>query len=392
MSYRREAPDVLFIGYTHKTRYEMKRAVLAGTFGVLAAILVASCGGTVGTGGDPDSGTDTGTDSTADMVTDTVVDTGDDVIEDVIPDTATDVVTDVPEDNPVDTDLDTGVDTVIDTVVDTVVDTGPDGSITGGPDCSDPGTAVLGVNSGDSSDDSDSYAIDGCNNLGGPDEVWEFTSTDEGIYTFTMETDGFMAVMMVWETCGSDSEYACLNPDPDSTTASGSFLMGAGETIYLLADDDTEGGAGGAYTITIDYAPIPPGDDCTDIATATDGTNDGNTSIFGDDYEGECEGGSTPPISGPDQMWEYTATCTGTLNVEMDTYSGGNPFLCTLDLQTTCGDAGTSLDCDNDYYSGRDGVCNVSASVSSGDTVYILADTNSSGERGSAYELNIECI
>ncbi len=371
----------------------MRRTFISCALALLVAALAAACGGTLKVAGDGDTTTDVDTDTAVDSSAepDSVTDPGDDTPADTGADVPPDTEADSPADTWTDTGDDTGTDTAVDTGTDTATDTVTD-TPAGGADCSAPGVAHLGTNYGDSSDNADSYAINGCNDQGGNDETWVFTAAETGVYGFEMQTAGFNAVVMVWADCGSTSAYQCFNPDPDSSTAGGTLVLDAGDTVYVLADDDTLGGTGGAYTLTITFTEIPPGDTCADPAVAADGTGTGDTSLYANDYDGECEGGTTPPLSGPDQVWQYTATCTGTLSVVMDTGAGGGGFNCTLDLWTACGDAGTSLSCDNDYYSGRDGVCSASTTVTAGDVVYILCDTNNAGVMGDAYDLVVDCV
>jgi hypothetical protein len=164
----------------------------------------------------------------------------------------------------------------------------------------------------------------------------------------------------------------------------------SGETYYILCDTDDEDDVGGLYTLEIEEFVPPPGDNCADPSTAADGSDSGDTTLFLNDYDGACEGGGAP-ASGPDQVWEYEATCSGTLTVTMDTTSGGD-FACTLDLWTTCGDITSSLDCENDGATFTpNGICEVEATVTSGTTYYILCDTNNAGVSGGEYSLEIDC-
>jgi hypothetical protein len=136
----------------------------------------------------------------------------------------------------------------------------------------------------------------------------------------------------------------------------------------------------------VGVAPVT-GDDCSNFFTAAEGAaNFGDTSVATDDYEGSCEGGSTVPPSGPDQVWEYTVTQNGTLNVNMYTDAGSGGFPCTLYMRSTCTDSSSELDCDN-AFSGD--TCYISATVSDGDTVYIFADTNNPGVLGGWYMLDV---
>jgi hypothetical protein len=234
-----------------------------------------------------------------------------------------------------------------------------------GNSCADPQTATLGDNSGDSSSLEDWYGIDGCNNIGGNDEVWEFDVPSDACYEVIMDTDGgFDAVVMIWpDECGSDSSWICGNPDPDSDVASAEFCAFAGETIYILADSDDDGNGGGGYTLTINELPPPdPGDHCLDPFTAElDTVHSGDTTMAEPDYQASCD----PNDSGPDQVWEFTATTDGWVDIVMDT-TVDTEFQCTLAVRTDCDDIDTEVVCDNDWYS-QDGICNLYMEVQAGE-------------------------
>ena len=178
-----------------------------------------------------------------------------------------------------------------------------DTPLAAGDSCCEPHVASLGANTGDSGGDNDTYAIVGCNNLGGADEVWSFTPAEDGIYEVEMDTSSggaFSAVVMIWNECGSTSDFICGNPDPDAEVATTTFTGFAGQTYYFLADADVQDDLGGAYTLTVtNLGPIPEGEDCNSTASAVDGTNSGgDTSMMANDYDdASCEvaGGGPDP-------------------------------------------------------------------------------------------------
>jgi hypothetical protein len=194
-------------------------------------------------------------------------------------------------------------------------------------------------------------------------------------------------VLMIWTDCGSTSDFYCGNPQPDDTYASGTIAGFAGETYYFLVDTDDDGDPGGGYTLSItNTGPIPESYDCDSPLTAVDGLNTGgDTSIAANSYDdATCEiaGG------GPDQIWEYVATSSATLHVEMDT-TIDTQFRCTLSARSTCTDVGTELDCENDGATDDDGICDLYFDVTSGETYYIFAETNNPGLEGGPYDLTL---
>jgi hypothetical protein len=250
-----------------------------------------------------------------------------------------------------------------------------------GNDCSDPLTASLGDNNGDSSVHDNSYGIVGCNDAGSVDEVWAFTAPASTWYDVTVDTGGdFDVVLMLWTDCGSTTDFQCANPEPDSDTAALGFCAEADVTYYILVDTDDDGDAGGTYTLNITEGTVTAGDNCCDPHTAALGSNSGDTTTQSDSYGVVgCN-----EISGNDEVWEFYVETAGWYEVTVDT--NGNFDVVVMVWPGDCGSA-SEWDCGN-----PEPDSDVASSLfyaDAGATVYFLVDPDNDGDTGGAYDLTV---
>ena len=172
----------------------------------------------------------------------------------------------------------------------------------------------------------------------------------------------------------TDSD-ADTDADTDSDSDSDADTDSDSDTdVDSDTDADTDTDSDTDSDSDVDTGPATTGEDCDDLFEAFLGDgNAGDSTDAADDYDGSCEVNT----SGNDQVWVFHATTSGTLEVVMDTNSGGEHYQCTLYVRTECDNEATEQDCENNYdVPMSPGVCTVELDVVSGSDYYIFADSN----------------
>ncbi len=219
----------------------------------------------------------------------------------------------------------------------------------------------------------DSLAAGVCAVSRGPEAVWSFTAPATGTVCVNGSESDYDTVLYVRSTCTErESEIAC---DDDIAGAKIEWDAASG-TRYFVFVDGLRTTDAGDYSLTFSEGSCDAAA-CADTETA-DGFGTYTGILIGSsDSDGTCRA-----LSGPDDIWAFTATANGTVCA----YTTGDEVDTVLYVRTECGDTGSEVACDDD---GGDGLNSmIEFSATSGQTYYFFVDGFGAFSEG-GYTLNI---
>jgi CARDB len=203
-------------------------------------------------------------------------------------------------------------------------------------------------------------------NYANPADIWQFTTTITGTYTIDLHSTVFDT-----HVCVFNSAYSLVSQDWDSGIGTDARIfqltLNAG-TYYIEVSSNSPGNAGGSYTLNLQpfIWPVPP--------TITVGsTRQGNQSSTA--ANGHCN------YSNPADIWRFTTTTTGTYTIDVHS-SVFDTHLCVFNsaysLVAQDWDSGTGTD------------ARIFQLTLNAGTYYIEVSSNSPGNAGGAYTLNLQ--
>ena len=214
---------------------------------------------------------------------------------------------------------------------------------------------------------------------GGEDMIYHVTVLEP--VCVKIAVDGVLTYVGVAIDSACPPGATCLASATDSggNPATGNVSLTAGE--YTIMVDTWPSPDCTAYTMTISGCPTaPPNDDCAGAIAVGNGTpavTGDNCGALADLVEASCQSNSNKDV-----WYDYTATCTGT--VQMST-EGSAQSDTVLSVYSACG--GTEIACDDD--SGTGTLSLLSFQAVAGTHYKVRVASYSAGCGG--YNLNISC-
>jgi len=204
-----------------------------------------------------------------------------------------------------------------------------------------------------------------------PDVVYAFTAAADGSVCVDTVGSAYDTTLYVRTTCADeDAEIAC-NDDAVGLQSRAEIGARSGETYYVHVDGFST--RSGDYTLNVrnGTCDATEGDRCSGVVVRGFGTFTGSTASLANDYAGSCR-----TAEGNDRVYMFRAPTSGTICAD----TSGSSFDTVLYVQTSCGDNGTDLDCDDDGGSGL--ASQVEWTASEGTFYYLVVDGYSAGASG----------
>ncbi len=252
-----------------------------------------------------------------------------------------------------------------------------------GDTCADAFAAADGANAGDTaSGQTDSGIVPSCGSAANPDEWWEYVATCSGSATADTIGTGDDTILAVYSDCAG-TQIVC-NDDvnfPPGESGVG-FATTLGNSYWIQIHGWGGGSTLASYALNISCTALTAqgADTCLSATVIGDGTiNDlDGTSTSTIDGATACIG-----TQGPDDWFEYVATCTGT--VSADTLGSGVDTI--LSIHTDC--VGTEIAC-NDDVNFPPGESGLTFGSTVGNSYFIRVSGWGAATIGS-YTLNLSC-
>ncbi|MBC8072699.1 MAG: PPC domain-containing protein, partial [Deltaproteobacteria bacterium] len=206
-----------------------------------------------------------------------------------------------------------------------------------------------------------------------PDDLYEFTAPNSGLFTFDTFGSELDTVLYVRQAGCDSLELAC-NDDSDEGETASQLLTGlaAGQTVLIGVD----GNGSGAYTLNLAEVPCPD----QDLGNVAPQTESGNTTGGFDKLRGSCSSGN-PNDESPDVAYSFTAPADGEYVFDTDG-SNFNTVLYVLD-GASCN--ANEIAC-SDNFAGQQSSA-LSVPMLAGETITVVVDGNFNGSGN--YQLNV---
>ena len=249
-------------------------------------------------------------------------------------------------------------------------------SVSDGESCEDTYSTGFGTTSGTTAGRVHNYR-GSCSLNRAPDVVYDFTAPSNGAVCIDTFGSSYDTTLIVQERCGDPTTDVGCNDDTSGLQSQVEIGGIVGQSYSIIVDGFST--SSGSYTLNVRDGTCDQsqGDTCSGVPIRGQGTWDGSTAGLAADYAAGCRS-----AGGPDRVYFWRAGHTGT--VCMDT--NGSTYDTVLHVQTSCGDAGSEVACDDD---GGDGLqSQVEFSVTEGTFYHVIVDGFSSSSSGD-FVLNI---
>ncbi len=235
---------------------------------------------------------------------------------------------------------------------------------TAGDTCAAPYAAAgYGLYSGDTSVLTDNY-VGSCSGNAAPDAVYAFVAPDTGSVCASLIGSSFDTTMYVQTTCGDPATDLGCNDDASGLQSEVTFSTVAGQTYYVIVDGF--GANSGLYDLTLYSGTcsgvLPTPGSCGEATAITPGVYSGSTSGGSDDTAPSCTSGGSP-----ERIYAWTPSASGTACASLE----GSSFDTALYVQTSCGNGGTEVVCNDDTFGLQS---QVEWATAAGTTYYVVVD------------------
>lgn len=222
--------------------------------------------------------------------------------------------------------------------------------------------------SGTTSPNQGSHHTAPCTGDTAPEHVYRFDATNEGSYTFYLNSD-FDGTLTVYQgNCGG-TVLGCNDDDQDTSTSRVDADLQPG-TYFVVVDGYGE--SAGSYTLSVTRRQtIPPAQACAQARVISPGVTTGDTSQRTDSFQSTCANNSP----GPDEVFSLQVNSPSRLRAQ----SSQMGFDGSLYMRTTCDAFTSEIACNDDYMSANASA--ISALVQPG-TYYLFVDGYSSSGGG----------
>ncbi len=269
----------------------------------------------------------------------------------------------------------------------------PDGCATAAPLTFTNGKATVTGSTTAATDSGGGYQYGPC--AGGTnarDVVYSFTlaSAQSLLLTLTTPSTGFQPMVYVQKVCGSTTvsgdQLACVLATSSGKGVVSALQNLAAGTYFVWVDGQYQ--TSGAFTLELEQAAPPANDVCgAGVVPLTANTVQGSTLLARDDYQGSkamsaaCTlSPSYVSLNGPDAVFSYTPTTSGTFTVTVTPVLPYNPAVW---VGTSCGVTSSCVAVD-DKTSGAETLQVVGVA---GTTYYLVVDSTAYSEKAGLFSV-----